>query len=786
MIRTTTIERYRGRGRRRAVLLAGLAASVACLVVGGKAWGERAPTGGHRYAEPERSSAVPPERAVWESAPAGAASPRSEVLMRRLDALRRDVPPGDEVYGLVMVTDRHTGERALFARGVPDPQIHSYLEDMRNAPPGVAYFETESAHADDEAEVVIRSVHVRNRRPGRKPWSRDEEEESNLRQRNRVGTMNHRIDGGLRARVLSGGIDLAGTAVVPVAIEMRGVPRLRIPKPRDPATGGLLWAGLELAGERERAIIAHKRAVAELQVKLIDAVEAAGGRLHYAAWTSGAVEADVPARAIPALAARADVFRVDYREPLQEDTHFHGEDYYPATDADDFNPSHAGQHGVTSKHPYSSRVVLAMSEQCIDIGNPAFLTAGGLWDRVWYYDCDPLGACSQGGVEECSGTSSHGTQVAQMILGDFMDGQDPLVANPRRYTGGCEECQMFFLQDQNLNQRTKALDNACDLGVDIFESSISTTAVSCDGNGSYDGTLQDLVDCDAVYVQSASNKGSSGACSTGYPADHPWTFTVGGIATSGDCSSAGEYYTSNCEYDPGASMGGGPPNVVSIIDLAAPYQFGNLITPNTRNPVTFANNAGTSFGTALVAGLMGRLLDWWHEHVSDSLFYNNRLRDYFLLFGDRSSGSAGVFQSTGSYSTRWGAGRVGLVPFDDKDNWGIARASCELEAGETCTIVHSLDPDATFYKAVVWQDGTDYANEPGIGLTLNPSGCATSTTAVTYYDNKAIRTYTPGSAVGPLDGCTGMTITIENVQNGTSGTRLFHFGAYSDVEDERN
>jgi hypothetical protein len=777
-------------GRRYAFVVVILAAFLALAIAAdpaGKPAASGEPGKG-RFAEP-RTAPDRLEAGAWAGSPVPR-GPRSEVVARQVERLRREPGPPDEVYALVMVTDRATGDREMFARGVPDPRIPEYLEDIRNAPPGLAYFETEGASADAEVEIVVRSVHVRERKAGPLDPTPEEEEEFDLRERNGGSGLSHRLEAGLRGRIAAGEVDLAGGALVPVAVEMRGVPRLRLPKPHDPAAGGLAWAGMELAAARERAIIARKIDVASRQRPLVQAIERAGGKVTYAAWSSGAVEADVPARALAALAEHPAVFSIEYREPQVEYSHYHGEDYYPAFDADDYNPWHAGLNGVSAKHSYSSRIVLALGEQCIDQGNPAYLTAGGSWDRAWYYDCDPSGVCTQWGVEACSGTNSHATRVSQMMAGDFMDGQDPLVSNPRRYTGTCEECRFFFLQDQNLDQRTKPLDAACDLGVDIFESSIGSTTISCDGNGSYDGTLQSLIDCDAIYVQSAGNYGSTGGCSTGYPADHPWTFAVGGIASLSDCTTSGDYYTSACEYDTGASRGGGSydsgTGTASIIDQAAPYHVGNAIIPGTRNPVTFTTTQGTSFSAPLVAGLMARYLDWWHQHVSNSLFYNNRMRNYFLLFGDRSFGSAGTSRTSSGYSIYWGSGRTGLIPFDDKAEWAIRRTSCELGANDSCTFTDGLDPDLEFYKAVVWHDGKNYSNEPGIELTLNPAGCGNATRSLTRYDSKTMLVYSADVSAGELNGCTSITITIGNDKVGTSGTRRFHYGAYAETEDERN
>jgi hypothetical protein len=716
--------------------------------------------------------------------------PNSAAIARVMERLQRERGPADEVFALITVSDRNTGERRVTTRGKAEPNMARFIREPETAPEGFAYAEGESVQANEEVEIVVRSVTRREIERGpAAPRSRQEQEELELRERNQGGGMSHRIEQGLRKRVKSGDLDLSSHQMVPVRIEMKDVPRLRLPKTGDLAVGGMLMVGLDIAAERERAIIERKGKMREKQRDLVQALEIEGGELTYASWTSGGVEAKVPAKAIRSLVARGDVFSIEYLEPMVEVSHrYQGNDYYVAMDAQDYDPWHAGTHGNAAKHPYTSRVVLALGEQCIDQGNPSYLTCNGCWDRAWYYDCDPAGPCTQGGVEACSGANGHGTRVAQLMTGDFMDNQSPMnTANgtARILTGTCEECRFFFLQDQNLNQRSKVEDAACDLGVDIFESSIATIATSCTGNGSRDGNIQAMINCDVVYVQAAGNSGSGGGCTTKYPADHPWTFAVGGMESQDPCNTSGAYYTADCPYSPNASKGGWPYDGVgtaSIIDQTGPYRMGNLINPLTRNPVTFTNGSGTSYATPIVAGLMGRFQDWWRVHVSNSIFYDNRLRNYFLLFGDRSVFAAGTSRALNFHDTRWGSGRVGLVAFDWEPVWNLYRWSAVIPRNANWNFSHSLQPGEDFYKAVVWHTGTDYTHEPMIGLRLTPQplGCG-PVKSVNRLDSKVMLVYN-----GDIGGCNSVDVRVRNIGVGFSWARRFHFGSYAENSSERN
>ena len=128
------------------------------------------------------------------------------------------------------------------------------------------------------------------------------------------------------------------------------------------------------------------------------------------------------------------------------------------------------------------------------------------------------------------------------------------------------------------------MDFVCEQGVDIFQSSIAQ-GTSCDGNGALDAEIEAMIDCDVIYVKGAANDGSTGGtCTTQYPADHPWTFAVAGMDTDAPCTTASAYYTADCDFADGSSMGGGSYNGVagkaSIIDITAPCDHGAVITPD--------------------------------------------------------------------------------------------------------------------------------------------------------------------------------------------------------------
>jgi hypothetical protein len=718
------------------------------------------------------------------------------------ERVRAKPGPPDEVFALIRLTDRDTGAVHVLTRGEADPRLGRYIQRPETAPPGRSYVNVELFEADGGVEIATRSIRVRNVASFERATTREEERERDLLRRNGQSPFGPRIEAGLRGLIESGAVRLdadAGQGLTPVMISLKEIPRLSLPKAHDPEAAGLLWTGLDVAAARERAIIDRKRQVADIQAPVVRAVEQRGGVVDYASWMSGLVQTKLPGAAIRALAEHPSVHSLEFIPRAQTLGHyFEGDDIFIATNAQDFDINHQGHHGHPGKHPITSRVFVAMGEQCPDETSPAWRTGGpGSANRGIFYDCDPPG-CSLGGIEKCwddpavgNNWPPHGHFVAGVMAGDLMDGQIPALTGVqrRRITGTCPECRLLFMQDEGLDDRPAVHDLACEKAVDVFEESLGwTSGTLCDGEGFMDDSVEGLVDCDVVYVNSAGNTGNSSCdqdccndgpssgCTTLYPADHPWTFAVSGMDTEDPCDTPGEYYTNTCQFDNCSSRGGGTYNgnsgSASIVDLAGPWRMGNGIEPGTVTGGGFALT-GTSFAAPAVAGLMAEMMDWYKIHVGHAMFHNNRMRTFMLLFGDRSSGFSGSTQSLGGFDIRWGAGRVGLVPFDDLPGVTLHSLELTLAKNQSYTIDLPLLPSGTFYKAVLWHDGKDYADEPRVDLTIDPLGCGAGTATWKVHDSKALLAH---PWVG---GCDDVRVTIKNTGVGSSGTRTFYFYAYS-------
>jgi hypothetical protein len=247
---------------------------------------------------------------------------------------------------------------------------------------------------------------------------------------------------------------------------------------------------------------------------------------------------------------------------------------------------------------------------------------------------------------------------------------------------------------------------------------------------------------------------------------------VGGVLTDTPCDDDSDWFTHNCVYDQGASRGGatynGDPGRASVIDLAAPFRVRSL-DPDVLSPSARVSVAGTSFSTPIVAGLAGRMMDFWREHADTSVFYANRMKAMMLLFGDRSKDQFGVERSENDTSKWWGTGRVTLFPFDDSDGWWLRRGTVYLKKTEDYEFAMTLPSNTKMVKVVVWHDGKNYANEPKIKLEVDPGGgCSEPKTTIEESDSKALQ-------FRSVDGCGTIAVRIRNSPVGTSGSRRFHF-----------
>jgi hypothetical protein len=142
-----------------------------------------------------------------------------------------------------------------------------------------------------------------------------------------------------------------------------------------------------------------------------------------------------------------------------------------------------------------------------------------------------------------------------------------------------------------------------------------------------------------------------------------------------------------------------------------------------------------------------------------------------LLFGDRSKNFDGTEQGVGGVDRYWGAGRVGLVPFDNLPTI-INRVHLTLAKNGSYTFDAPVLPGGGLFKAVVTHDGKDYVDEPRIDLTLDPLGCNVGNMVWNELDTKSMLIHPA------LAGCTGVRVTIKNTGVGTSGTRNFEFASY--------
>jgi hypothetical protein len=102
--------------------------------------------------------------------------PASPALAAAMERVRNTPAPESELFALVTVTDRRTGERRVLTRGTPDPDYAGWVTDPDTAPANRIYWESEDASADAQVEVVVRAIHMRIGRHKRSQPDKDEED----------------------------------------------------------------------------------------------------------------------------------------------------------------------------------------------------------------------------------------------------------------------------------------------------------------------------------------------------------------------------------------------------------------------------------------------------------------------------------------------------------------------------------------------------------------------------------------------------------------------------------
>jgi hypothetical protein len=163
---------------------------------------------------------------------AGSDSPRIAAAIARL---RLKPAPAGEAFALIKVTDRQSGERVMLTRGTPDPSLDAYVSNPSTAPPEFVVAEQSTLAAEDGVEIAIRSMTVAPSKfsvvEAGPVLSEDDEELLRLRDQYDGGPLPLRIDKDLRqALTARARLKNAGDEPIRVAIELRNVPHVQIPR----------------------------------------------------------------------------------------------------------------------------------------------------------------------------------------------------------------------------------------------------------------------------------------------------------------------------------------------------------------------------------------------------------------------------------------------------------------------------------------------------------------------------------------------------------------------------
>ncbi|MDD9941919.1 MAG: S8 family serine peptidase [Myxococcales bacterium] len=504
----------------------------------------------------------------------------------------------------------------------------------------------------------------------------------------------------------------------------------------------------DLGAVRSR-LLAQKRAhIARLQAPVAAAIRSQGGKVELLENMWG-LNATLPARFVPELAARQDVARVDLHVRLQPD--FAGIDGIDVANGSQITQYNAagwdGERGLGTLDD----VTVAVVETCgIDDEHPGFTepSAPRLRGRfICEPDCQSLTGCSYSGSGCCScdnfdeahelNCSAHASNVAGLLLGDLTDNQDPNfpgfgTTDQRDRSGYANEARAYIYDVQPGEELGPTLIQAFShmLGR-IPEPSIANLSGGpkpepvvdaddpfCLGQSVLSRAANDLYEDGILLIKSAGNEEHDVAndCRLTSPAAAIGAFTVGAHTNFVDFQTAGESAVRNDDIGYFSSRGGTDTEGAgrSIIDITA-YGCRNVLFDADGGYYTYTGDfgdyipCGTSYSAPTVGALAVDLTDWWRTNLDNAIEDPGLLYVNLLLMGDR-EGPSGEMDS--GFDGLWGGGRLKARKWDaygmDSPWYAEAYSVC-VDHGETVEFPLNfglpLPLDVDVAKAVIyWYD----------------------------------------------------------------------------------
>ena len=215
-------------------------------------------------------------------------------------------------------------------------------------------------------------------------------------------------------------------------------------------------------------------------------------------------------------------------------------------------------------------------------------------------------------------SSTHGTRVTSVLLGDLHDGQDPAISNVterNRRSGVAPEGTVHYYSALYYSGERTAVEEATTQdGVDVINMSLSPR-IEVDGtcdNASHNGVreaIEAATDAGVLVVVSAANYGLVPGCNISNYGAFPDTLTVGGtnVAASRAALDTVARHPESSWGHVGVSLRGGRAVQTRMVDVVTNHVHSHVAGGGQDGYVAVG---GTSFSSPTIAGLAGLLYHW--------------------------------------------------------------------------------------------------------------------------------------------------------------------------------
>lgn len=550
---------------------------------------------------------------------------------------------------------------------------------------------------------------------------------------------------------------------------------------------GAIVTRADYLGTREAIVRDRQAAIARAQAPVAHAVEALGGKVLARAQSSHFLVALMPADAVPALARRTDVARVELSTP--DDDEVHGEDVLRAHQLQQLIDS--GFDGENDGNAYD--ITFAQVEGGgADHAHLGFRESSGTTTRIrGLYDC-AIGACMPTSSFSSGQKSGHASSVAGIIFGDLRDGQDTslaVTADRLARSGYAGEARGWLYIGSSLLafDHIAAQSDGNAPAVVNMSAGAASADPTCKGQDSRSRAANEMFESGKLLFKSAGNDDhpTYTDCTVTSPGSAIGVFTVAslGSSSSGDEADVRNATISSFSSRGGSSTEGGSR---SIIDLAA-YGYRKLLFDQDGGYTR--SGGGTSYAAPTVTASAIDFIDHYKRTYSDLIDDPGFLFTNLLLMGDRQTQSQTPALS--GHDNLYGAGRLRMRRLDNTGMdapWRWSTGSACIDHGEVYTVPVGdgvvLSTDVDVLEAVVWWydsrhevDGT----VDDIDLRLETTSGTTLRSSLTYDNKERVFYQGVGGNAVQLE-ISGYQVTADGTGCGTNSMKVYWAYLYEDSD----